>query len=113
MENRDQDSKGRFIAGNRCGGRPKIPAEFRESIRSYSDTALKTIVKIMKDKKASHAVRLRAAEYILNQAFGSPPTMIIEPAERIVDDGFIAALENQVAVVFSGSIDTPEGVEDT
>lgn len=73
----DRDNKGHFITGNTCGGRKKIPKEFIEAVLSYTSEALQTIVDVMNDKEAPVAIRLKAATYLLDRAFGKPVDTLI------------------------------------
>ena len=107
--NQNQDEKGRFKKGNTCGGRKKIPEEFTDAVLSYTNEALQTVVKIMKSRNSSPAVKLRAAQYILDRAFGYPRGNLEVEAE-VENDGFLEALSAQVALVFD-QVDEPKGLE--
>ncbi len=111
MMNNNQDEKGRFKKGNTCGGRKKIPEEFSDAVLSYSNEALQTIVRIMKSKKESASVRLRAAQYLLDRGFGYPQATVFEENTIIPDDGFLEALQGQIGLVFSNEADEPKDLE--
>lgn len=53
-------------------GRPKVPKEFRELAKANSTKALEIIIEIMKDPKSKPGDRLRAAEMIMDRAWGKP-----------------------------------------
>lgn len=65
-------SDGRFLPGNRTGGRKKLPEELVEMCRALSPQAIETAKKIMLDKEARAGDRLRAAEIILDRGYGKP-----------------------------------------
>jgi len=54
------------------GGRPKIIAEIRDLARSAGPEAIETLAIIMRDKKASPAARIAAANAILDRGYGRP-----------------------------------------
>lgn len=54
-------------------GRPKVVAEVRDLARTHTTDAVKTLVTIMKDKKANAAARVAAANAILDRGYGKPP----------------------------------------
>ena len=110
-----RDAKGRFVKGNTGGGRKQTPQEFKDSLLALTAEALQTIVSVMRDKEASPALRLRAAESILDRCFGKPCQMIIErqEPEQMPDDGFLEALTGIMPAVFSQAPDEPKGLTDT
>ncbi len=56
------------------GGRPKTPAAVREAFHNaaaeHAMDALHVIVGLMNNKRASHSIRLKAANLIVNRAVG-------------------------------------------
>lgn len=64
------------------GGRPKEPPELREAIRSHAMAAVETLVKCLGAKQWS--VRVRAAEAILDRAYGKPAqTLEVDSGDRV------------------------------
>lgn len=61
----------RFKPGNPGGGRPKMPEDVKLAFRSLTMDAVKTLASIMQSGD-SDTSRLRAAEIILNRAWGTP-----------------------------------------
>jgi hypothetical protein len=57
-------------------GRPPVPPELRELARSHTETAIQTLVDVMKDKKSTGSARVAAACALLDRAHGRPPTEI-------------------------------------
>lgn len=53
-------------------GRPKMPKEVKEAFKAASPEALKTLKKILTDPAAKDSDRIRAAEIILDRAYGKP-----------------------------------------
>ena len=68
---RDQKS-GRFVKGNKSGGRPKLPTEIKEMCRALTPQAIETAKNIMLNDKAKDSDRLKAAEIILDRGYGKP-----------------------------------------
>lgn len=70
--NRDRAGGGRFVKGQsgNPSGRPKVPEEFRELVRKATIPALQTVISIANDTKAKTADRIRAAEIIIERAYG-------------------------------------------
>ncbi len=87
------------------GGRPPGPAKTtRRNImaaqrlfQEHAQEALETMIGIMRDPEADHAVRLKAANDVLNRAYGTPVSTTVqvqiseEEREAIIDSSLIAA----------------------
>lgn len=54
------------------GGRPKMPAEIRDTAMSYALPAIEKLAAILKDKKARHSDQIKAAEILLDRGLGKP-----------------------------------------
>jgi hypothetical protein len=69
---------GKFAPGasGNPGGRPALPPELKEAARAMSPEALNILAKIMRNAKAPAAARVRAAESIMNRAYGTPPASV-------------------------------------
>jgi len=67
-------NRGSFGTGNRANpaGRPAMPAEVREALRALSPQAVRTLAEIMSNGE-NESNRLRAAETILDRAWGKAP----------------------------------------
>ena len=61
------------VSGN-PSGRPKIPEDVKELARGYSREAIQTLAVVMRDNAAPHSARVRAAETLLDRAWGRPET---------------------------------------
>jgi hypothetical protein len=78
------------------GGRPKIIKEIQELARDHCSDALKTLVDIHKNAKASPAARVSAAVAIIERGYGKPTQTInanvkqVDPAT--LSDSELAAL---------------------
>jgi hypothetical protein len=53
-------------------GRPKMPKDLKEAFKAASPKALEILKKILADPEAKDSDRLRAAEIILDRAYGKP-----------------------------------------
>jgi hypothetical protein len=83
-EEAPEGKRGRFQKGQsgNPGGRPKDLNRIRELARSYADEAIETLVKLMRDKRASATGRAGAAVSILDRGYGKP-TQVVEAAMNV------------------------------
>ncbi len=84
----DRNDKGQFTKGNTCGKRKRIPKDFTEAVRLYSDEALQALVDIIKNQREKADVRLKACIYIIDRAYGKP----VEPTTVVDNDPVLALL---------------------
>lgn len=84
---------GRFLPGNKTGGRTRMPEELVEMCRALSPQAIETAKKIMLDKEARAGDRLRAAEIILDRGYGKPQQAVNLEVEKVAPVIFIGADE--------------------
>lgn len=54
------------------GGRPKIPEEFKQLAKENSLVALQKVIEILNNPKSKNSERLKAAEIIMDRAWGKP-----------------------------------------
>lgn len=71
----NRDETGRFVAGNKSGGRPKVPEELREAIRASCPDAVRYLVEVMSNPKEKTAYRIDAAKTLLDRGYGKPTQM--------------------------------------
>jgi Family of unknown function (DUF5681) len=102
---------GRFqpgISGN-PGGRPKEVGHVRELAREHTEEAIRTLAAIMQDGKEPAAARVRAAESLLDRAWGRAEMTANVKLPRDVRD---LSREELLAIVASygdASAETGEG----
>ena len=65
-----RDNKGRFVAGNKGGGRPALSQEVREMLKAATPKAAALLVKMMEDEDAPAAIRMDAAKTVLDRVYG-------------------------------------------
>ena len=70
-------------------GRPKIPEEVKEAFRAASGDACRVLCEIVNDFSAKDADRIRAAEAILDRAWGKPVQAVDVDARNIPQVVFI------------------------
>jgi Family of unknown function (DUF5681) len=71
------------------GGKRKVPENVGQLARDATPKAIKTLINIMEDEKASYAVRAYCAEKVLDRAFGKPPqqnNLMIGTTQRSIRD---------------------------
>ena len=71
-ENRTKSGQFRPGVSGNPGGRPKMPEEFRQLARENSIPALQVVISILKNPASANKDRLKAAEIILDRAWGKP-----------------------------------------
>jgi hypothetical protein len=64
---------GKGQSGN-PSGRLKIPADVKEMARGLTKEVIATLAAVMRDAAAPHSARVRAAETLLDRAWGRPET---------------------------------------
>lgn len=67
-----RDNKGRFVKGNKNGGRPKIPDDFKEMTKTFSMPGLLRVREIMLDPNTEPRDVIAAAKLIFGYAYGMP-----------------------------------------
>ena len=71
------------------GGRPFVPADVRKAFQEHTEESLRVITDIMRNgKKYPSAVRLRAAEIVLDRAWGRPSQCIQASVDVDAPPGF-------------------------
>lgn len=63
---------GKFLPGNKGGGRAQLPEDLKMAFRAAAPDALAVLKKILLDEGAKHADRIRCAEVILDRGYGKP-----------------------------------------
>ena len=83
------------------GGRPKLPENVGDLLRSATPEAMRTIIKIMKSDKSSPAVRAYCAAQILDRAYGKPAqqtTLLVGSVKRRAQD----LSDDELATIIAG-----------
>lgn len=88
----DRDGKGRFAAGNKGGGRKKLPDDVKEMFRAATPNATRLLIDTMNDTGADLKLRIDCAERIIERVYGKPT--------QPIDGDMVARIE----------IKLPEGV---
>ncbi|MBE6993391.1 MAG: hypothetical protein E7423_01915 [Ruminococcaceae bacterium] len=63
---------GRFLPGNRSGGRKRMDEDLKAAFRAACPDALRVLKEIMLREDAQDRDRIRAAEIILDRGYGKP-----------------------------------------
>jgi hypothetical protein len=87
------------VSGN-PGGRAKALRDVTEAARAHAHAAIETLVRVMKDAKATASARVNAAEALLNRAWGKPQQTIeilkdLDDFKNMTDDELIALLADE------------------
>lgn len=72
QEKRRDPATGRFLPGNRTGGRKQLPEELKQAFRDTGPKALEVLTRILTDETAKDSDRIRCAEIILDRGYGKP-----------------------------------------
>lgn len=78
----------------------KAPIEIKSLARSYTDSAIKTLVGVMQQPDAPAAARVTAAQALLDRGWGKPTQTIEANVKRSVSDLTDAEL---IAIAEDGS----------
>lgn len=70
-------------------GRPKIPEEVKEAFRAATGDACRVLCEIVNDFSAKDSDRIRAAEVILDRAWGKPVQAVDVDAKNIPQVVFV------------------------
>ena len=89
----ERDSKGRFVAGNKAGGRKAIPQEVREMLQAATPAAVQLLVDTIDDKEARLDLRVRCAELVLDRVYGKAT----QPIEGDLSGGVIITLDTELS----------------
>lgn len=87
-----RDSMGRYVKGtNGCkhGGRKAMTPEFKAAVMSYALPALEVVKAVLLDETASHSDRLRAAQMIIERAYGKPESTVQMEARMLTQGDFV------------------------
>lgn len=68
----NRDARGRFLKGNRSGGRPPLPKAFKELAQEKSPEALLRVIGILNDPAAKPSDVIQAARLIIEYGYGKP-----------------------------------------
>lgn len=74
----NRDESGRFIKGNKSGGRKALPEEFKKAARDNALPALLVLIGIMTNEDADNSDRIKAANIIIERAYGKPTTEVVQ-----------------------------------
>ena len=72
QDKRRDPNTGRFLPGNKTGGRPRLPEELKEAFRAACPDALEVLKRILTNEGAKDSDRIRCAEIILDRGYGKP-----------------------------------------
>ncbi len=75
-----RDEKGRFVKGNRSGGRKKIPVDVKKLYQEASAEATQLLIETMHNDEVKIETRLSCAEKIIDRVYGK--------ATKIIEDEF-------------------------
>jgi hypothetical protein len=69
------------VSGN-PNGRPKTPQEFKEIVKANTVLAVNTLLQIMSNPKAKDSDKIKAAEVIIDRAYGKAAQPIVGDSEH-------------------------------
>ena len=88
-----RDKNGRFTKGNKEGkspGRKRMPPDYKKACEELTLPALEVLKEILLDKGQPANARLKAAEMILDRAYGKPAQAVqveaVDTTVRIIDE---------------------------
>lgn len=87
----------KFVKGQsgNPGGRPKAETTLRELARTHTETALKTLVQIMRNKRYSPQARAYAANSVLDRGYGKPAQSVdLTNSDGSLSQAWMAAMKS-------------------
>lgn len=101
------------VSGN-PSGRPKIDPGVKEMARGYTKQAIETLGAIMGDPTAPHSARVRAADTLLDRAWGKAEATVnvkqVENARDLSTAEILAALASNGIAAAEDGTDQPRKV---
>jgi chaperonin GroEL (HSP60 family) len=88
-------------------GRPKMPKDLKEAFKAASPKALEILKKILADPAAKDSDRLRAAEIILDRAYGKPAQAVDITTDAVM---ISETLDDRLEVVSRALTAPPEAI---
>lgn len=67
---------------NNPNGRPKQPKEFKDIVKNNTVTAINAVIEIMNDPNAKGSDRIKAAEIVMDRAYGKATQLIAGDSEH-------------------------------
>ena len=90
-------------------GRLKIPPDVKEMARGLTKEAIATLAAVMRDAAAPHSARVRAAETLLDRAWGRPETSAnIRISQDVRDLSTAEILAALAALGIAGAEESPD-----
>lgn len=80
---------GRFMKGNRSGGRKEIPTDIKEMLRSATPDACRLLVETINDVEAKPELRIKCCEIVLDRVYGKPQQSVDLDAKNIPQVVFV------------------------
>jgi hypothetical protein len=68
----DRDGKGRFAAGNKGGGRKRLPQDVKEMFKAATSDAAKLLIDTMNNQEMDIKLRVDCAERVIERVYGKP-----------------------------------------
>lgn len=80
-----RDAKtGRFIAGNRSGGRKKLSDDVKHMLMAASAEAVQLLIDTMRDEGARRELRVSCAETIIDRVYGKAAQPIDAELDAVI-----------------------------
>lgn len=90
----DRDANGRFVKGNKSGGRPKLTFDAKEKIKELGAKGLDVIDRMLDDPATDTATRARLAIFCTEKAYGKAKQEIENSSARTgMTDSIIEAVK--------------------
>ena len=68
----ERDNKGRFVAGNTGGGRPRMPDEVKNMLKAATPRAAQLLIDVIDDENQPMNLRIDCANKVIERIFGKP-----------------------------------------
>ncbi len=91
--NGERDAQGRFLPGNKGGGRTPVPQEVKEILRGATPAAARLLAATVTDEAVDLKLRLDAAKTLLDRVYGKAS----QPLEGGLESGVRIILGEELA----------------
>lgn len=85
-------------AGRKKGAVNKLTKELKALAGEYTEEAIQTFVDVMRDTEVPAAIRVAAADKLLDRSHGKPPVFVDADVGNTVDQALLDKIQNEYMV---------------
>lgn len=88
-----RDDKGRFLPGNKSGGRPVVPDDIKGMLKAAVPDAAQLLIDTMMDTETKQELRIKCAETIIERVYGKAT----QPIDGEIAQGIIIKFADEIS----------------